>query len=180
MLPFGNAAQGVKMSDTATGQFPLLAEIGAKIIPSIFVGGYLGLGFGGATGALKRELCNTGPACLGVSFRAGIEAQYHIQPGEKLDPWVGLGIGIESLSIGVSQNGNDTSRTLTGIEWMHLMGGLDVRLSRLIAVGPVADLALGTYSHESAKTGSLTSDASIATTATHGWFMLGARVTFLP
>src|SRR4051794_2710215 len=48
-LPMGKAtASGAGMSDLFSGQVPLFVEIGGKPSPNVFIGGYLGLGFGGS------------------------------------------------------------------------------------------------------------------------------------
>jgi len=62
-LPLGSAdgSNGDEMSNLYSGQVPLLVEVGGKPSSAIFLGGYLGLGFGGTDGATgdcaqRREL----------------------------------------------------------------------------------------------------------------------------
>jgi hypothetical protein len=52
-VPLGSVTENLSMSDSVSGQVPILIDIGGKPIPNLFVGGYLGLGFGGVAGATK-------------------------------------------------------------------------------------------------------------------------------
>src|SRR5215510_15243090 len=65
-MPMGSArgpntgsTADLAMSDAFSGQVPIFIEIGGKVIPAIFVGGYFGLGFGGAAGTFDT-LCKQG------------------------------------------------------------------------------------------------------------------------
>ena len=174
------AATGGEMSNTFSGQVPVLVEGGAKLTPNVFVGGYTSFAFGGASGAFYRTYCSGGRSCTSTSFRIGVEVQYHFRPAERLNPWVGYGIGYESTGVAASAGGTDLSLGYTGFELAHLTAGLDVRLSRMFAVGPVADFAVGRYgSYRQVQNGSA-SDGTVGSGAAHEWLMLGARVTFLP
>jgi hypothetical protein len=174
------AATGGEMSDTFSGQVPVLVEGGAKLTPHLFVGGYTSFAFGDASGAFHRTYCSNGRSCTSTSFRIGAEAQYHFLPAERLNPWVGYGIGYESTGVTASSGGTDLSIGYSGLELAHLTAGLDVRLSRILAVGPVADFGIGSYgSFRQSQNGNAT-DGSVANGAAHEWLMLGARVTFLP
>jgi hypothetical protein len=174
------AATGGEMSNTFSGQVPVLVEGGGKVTPNLFVGGYASFAFGGTSGAFYRTYCSGGRSCSSTSFRIGVEAQYHFLPAARLNPWVGYGIGYESTGVTASAGGTDLSLGYSGFELAHLTAGLDVRLSRMFAVGPVADFAVGRYgSYRQAQNGSA-SDGTVGSGAAHEWLMLGARVTFLP
>ncbi|MEO8875927.1 MAG: hypothetical protein ABI461_10090, partial [Polyangiaceae bacterium] len=93
-IPMGNAATGLKMSDTFGGQVPVILDIGGKVHPNIFIGGYLGLGFGGCGNELGS---NT--TCLSDSLTIGAEILFSILPRGRVNPWVGYGIGLAASAI---------------------------------------------------------------------------------
>src|SRR4051812_29604204 len=47
-VPLGSSVQDENMSDVFGVQFPIIADIGAKVIPEVFIGAYVGFGIGGA------------------------------------------------------------------------------------------------------------------------------------
>lgn len=185
-VPMGYARGGaggadLAMSDGFSGQVPIFMEIGGKVIPNLFLGGYLGLGFGGPPGEFDT-LCNSGGlTCVAVGFRIGAEIQYHILPGEMTNPWVGYGIGFESLALGMSQGGQSWTDSYSGLEFAHLMGGIDFRLNRIFGIGPFVDYSIGDYTtYHVEEPGFATVDGDIQVTRTHEWLAFGVRGTFFP
>jgi hypothetical protein len=180
-VPVGNAASGASMGDAFSGQVPLALDLGWKPIPNLFVGAYGSLGFGGTAGQTARECDQIQASCLTISFRIGLEAQYHFIPEGKVNPWVGYGIGLESSGFSVDKNGETKSLILAGWEYGHFMGGVDFRLSKTIGIGPFVDFSLGQYSHQSSQTpGSPQVDGDISNQALHEWILIGGRVVFFP
>lgn len=181
-IPTGDATgdigdgQGVKMSDAASGQVPLMVNIGAKVIPMLWVGGYVGFGFGGAAGELADNCNENGGSCSALGLRLGAEVQVHFIPAGDVNPWLGYGIGYESLSFSRSGGASDNTTTLSGWEYAHFMGGVDFRISRVVGLGPVVDFSLGQYDEISNEDLSL----DIDNTAMHSWITLGVRVVFFP
>jgi hypothetical protein len=185
-----NGADDPKLSDYLGPQFSSTVDIGGKIIPNLFIGGYLGLGIGGAGGKASDFCSQFNLSCTGVTLRIGIEGQFHILPDQKINPWVGYGIGYEASSLSSSaKNGNSnnsSSVTRAGIELAHLMGGVDFRISRVFGVGPFLDFSLGQYSSASGSlsTGSSSSSSTLSNDikdkTLHEWITIGGKVTFFP
>jgi len=175
-LPMGQFSDGTKLSDVSSGRVPFIVDIGGKIIPELFLGGYFGLAFGGPGGAFK-ESCNVSDVdCSVVGVHLGIEAQYHILPHGSVNPWVGYGLGYESLGVRASRNGVSTSVSYGGFEFARLMAGVDFRLTRVFGVGPFADLSMATFSTIS----NTSTSVDIGKTGTHQWLTLGVRFVFFP
>jgi hypothetical protein len=172
-LPMGSYWKNADLSDVASGQVPFIFDIGGKVIPALFVGGYFGLGFGGAGGTSADSCKANGASCSAVAFHLGVEAQYHILPAGQVNPWVGYGLGYESLGAASSKNGVTTSSSVGGFEFARLMGGVDFRLTRVFGVGPFVDLSMATYSSGS-------NGVTIQDTAMHQWLTFGARFVFFP
>jgi len=74
-VPLGKIDEGSKMSDTFTPQVPIIADIGVKVIPELFLGGYIGIAVGGVGDTIKTACDAVNVDCMSVGFRFGIEAQ---------------------------------------------------------------------------------------------------------
>ena len=167
-----------KLTDIASGQVPVILDIGGKVIPELFVGGYLGLGFGSAGGDFKKLCDARGRKCSAVDVHLGFVIQYHILPAGSVNPWVGYGVGVESLGLSNVSTSNTTTdtATITGFEFARLMGGTDFRVSDVFGLGPFIDLSLAQYS--TIKVGDRSTD--ISNTKMHEWLTLGIRGVFFP
>ncbi len=178
-IPLGDAAEGAALADGLGPQFAAIVDIGAKIIPQLFLGAYLG-GNVGAVGSQTSEACDKQHAsgCLAFTYRIGAEVQFHIIPDGKVDPWIGYGIGYEVSRITGTANGTTISTTLVGPEYGHILAGVDFRLTKIFGIGPFVDFSFGKYTNQSSEPSGMSS--SIANTATHEWLTLGAKFLFFP
>ena len=178
-VPLGEVDKGESMSDSFTPQWPLVADIGVKVLPSLFLGGYLGISVGGVGDAIKKSCDVVGVDCMAVGFRFGIEAQFSFNPEGRWNPWIGYGIGYEIAGASGSKNGNKLTAALGGVEFAHLMAGADYRINKTVGIGPTADFAIGQYSIASVEgtRNGVTSktDGDIKNTALHQWLLLGVR-----
>ena len=180
-VPFGRADGDLsgEMSNAFGPQVPIFVEIGGKVIPHLFVGGYLGLGFGGPAGALKDSCANA--TCIGIGARFGAEVQYHILPDGPTNPWVGYGLGYESVGVVASQGSRTGSLSYNGFEFAHFMAGVDFRLSRVFGLGPFASFSIGQYRQFHYEfTGEPTIEGDIPEQAMHEWLTVGLRTVFFP
>ena len=173
MAPFGNidGAPGDSMGNFFSGEVPLTVDIGWKVVPNVLIGAYLGFGIGGASGS---EAATNTLFCGSASYRVGLEGQYQFLPDGALNPWLGYGLGFEWIGLDCAYS----SASAGGIEFAHFMAGLNVRLSRTIAVGPIVDFSLGEYS--TFETTGATPTSGIAGKALHEWLSIGGRVVFFP
>jgi hypothetical protein len=183
MVPFGEATGAAQdtMSNTFSGQVPFIVDIGGKPTPHLFVGGYLGLGFGGTAGSSSQLCSQANITCVTASFRIGAEVQYHFTPEASTNPWIGYGIGIESTAFSGANGNTNYSVAAVGWEFAHFMAGVDFRLSKSIGIGPMVDFSLGEYNTLSIKeNGGDTTSGSIANPALHEWLLVGARMVIFP
>jgi hypothetical protein len=182
-IPMGKAdgASGGDMSNSFAWQVPLFVEIGGKPNRFFFIGGYLGLGFGGTAGDLQAFCSSTATTCTAISVRGGIEFQYHSLPDSTANPWIGYGIGYESAGVSMTSGGRTGSISDNGFEFANFMGGVDFRLSRTFGIGPFLSLSIGQYrKFRSEILGRVTEEGDIAEKATHEWLSAGARFVFFP
>lgn len=63
------------------------------------------------------------------------EGKLHVRPYDRIDPWVGLGTGYRMLWIVPEGPGNNVLHH--GLELVRAKVGLDIRVSRDVALGPV-------------------------------------------
>lgn len=181
-LPFGTVSSSTSMSDALGPQFPVLLDIGTRITPNLFIGAFLGGSWGGTAGKLTATCHQYGIVCDGLWFRGGLLAEYGFHPDRLVNPWIGYGIGYEvGRSTGVYGR-NKIVNTVGGLEFAHLLAGLDFRLHDWFGIGPFVDGAFGLYNVAKTEVNSggyiLTSppeDKSI-----HLWLILGVRIVMRP
>ena len=170
--PFGDVAQDVPMSDWFRGQVPFTVDIGGKVSDYVFIGGFLGLSFGGVGDPLA-DICES---CSAVGAWLGPEVLVSLLPAGKVDPWVGYGVGVEYNSVG----GDDATIGFTAYVPLLLTGGVNFRISRVFGLGPFVGLSVARYSEASADDGDLSLSVEIDEKATHGWVTFGVRGVFFP
>lgn len=182
-LPLGKAsgAPGGEMSNLTGGQVPLLIDIGGKVVPNLFLGGYLGFAVGPAAGDTD-DLCDReNYDCYTASLRAGLQGHFQLFPHSSANPWIGYGIGYESLTLTQKGDGDDGSVTNGGPEYARIMAGLDFRFSRSFGLGPFVDLSIGKYTrYRSDAPGEDDESGDIPKAAMHEWVTVGARFVFFP
>ena len=113
------------LTDLAHGGGEIQLNLGYRINPNWMVGVY------GTAG--KYSLGNLTPSDSDVwSASAGVQANYHLLPRERWDPWIGLGSGWRGHFIGKPQ-GTDSRQ---GLDLARLQLGVDYRVSRELSVAP--------------------------------------------
>jgi hypothetical protein len=174
------------MSDGIAGQIPLWLDVGYRALPELFVGAYFQYGFG-FMGDLFDESCDVdGIDCSASDVRLGVQVHYHIMPFQSVDPWVGLGLGYEWLTLGAEGGGLETSTTARGFEFANFQAGADFLVGPKAAVGPFISFSLGQYSDASFDCSPATAcggfsgiDGDIENKALHEWLVLGVRGDFV-
>jgi hypothetical protein len=179
MAPFGNASADASdsMGNIFSPVGSLFVDLGWKFWRKVFLGAYVGLGFGGAAGGADRACRQAAAACGTTYFGLGLEVQYAFRPDAFMNPWLGYGIGIESTSFYYSDS---YSVYVSGFEFGHLSAGLDLRLSRTFGLGPVLDLSLAQYSGVGSIEHGETSSGTLKHQALHEWLLVGARLVLFP
>jgi hypothetical protein len=191
MFPLGEAsgAAADDLSRRYAWQIPFLLDVGGRFARSFFVGGYLGFGIG-STGSDARvdAACNDDDdngkndiACSAASFRIGVELEYSFAPDQRLNPWIGYGIGFEGASASIKDDyaGLDESDSSTGITFADFKAGFDLR--HKVGFGPFIDLALGQYRQTTTDLGGRGKYRyTIEERALHAWLTLGLRFVVNP
>jgi hypothetical protein len=175
-IPLGSSREGVSLNDYLKGQIPIWVDAGYRFTPNLSAGLYFSYGFSG----LKN--CPDGADCSAHDMRVGIEGQYRLMPNESIDPWLGVGVGLEWAGTSVSGGGLSASATISGVEFLSLQGGADFNVADGLGVGPFVSFSLGQYNSYSSDCSAPAGFAAacpgsgdIDQKALHEWLMFGVR-----
>jgi hypothetical protein len=159
-FPAGNVSSGVAASAIVGYLFPVTLDLGYRLSPHWYIGGYLSVAYGTPADSTCGSMGTGLASCYETDIRVGADVQYHFFPSAKLQPWVGVGAGWEVLNeISTDDMGDDTSDSKNGIEFFHLDLGVDYRVG--------ARDKLGVYF--------LSTVSDLEDSSVHAWFMLGGR-----
>lgn len=172
-LPLGSTAGtlgggSASFSDTVKGMFPLWADVGWRLNPNWYIGGFFQYGFG-SVGAAFTVCSQTGVSCSWNDMRAGLNVHYHFLPDGPVDPWLGLGAGYEWLSAGGNLSG-----TFHGFEFGNAQLGADYKVSPYFGVGPFVAFTVAQFTRVSDSGTS----GDIADKKIHDWLIFGLRGVF--
>jgi len=175
-IPWGDVDSSLSLSDFISGQMPFTLDLGYKRSRNFYLGGYFGYGIGQA-GDMVDYLCRGGGIdCSLSTMRFGMNMQYHFSPDQKINPYLGYGMGIEIAMFEAKGPGGTGELSAFGLELARLATGFDYRANSTFGFGPYLECSLGTYSSLSDGSTSL----PIADTSLHGWLNIGVRMTLFP
>src|SRR5690606_23072304 len=120
-------------------------------------------------------------SCNAVGVRLGAQVQYHFRPNQLTNPWVGYGIGFESMGqyLDDRERGYSERTTASGITFAKLDGGIDFRLG--VGLGFYTELAFGRFTSSSTYINdSQTFSGKTKDRAVHVWTTLGFRLVIFP
>jgi hypothetical protein len=181
-LPLGNATGGnnsTSLSDAINFAIPFGIEVGYRIGGVVFIGGTFTYGPFGSPSSTSIPACaQAGVSCHSSFVRGGFSVQWHPLGSRGTDPYVGIGLGYEWLSININNNGASSSGQYSGFNWADIPVGVDFRLSRAVRLGPFVDFTLGEYRTQTVSSPS-TISGNISPKALHFWLSFGVRVVFL-
>jgi hypothetical protein len=195
-LGAGEVYQGLNVMDGSSGFIPLIFDIGARIVPELYVGGYAGWAH-----VFPREnaiSCPAGFSCNITNYRFGVQVDWHFMPQLSWDPYVGVNAGYEILhnsasgtvtvptQVGPATGYVDAGVTDRGLEFAGLTLGADMRVDRQVALGPFFTASVGEYGSHTGSTTVSVGNSLVSTGvpdvnhSAHWLFMLGLRATANP
>jgi hypothetical protein len=102
----------------------------------------------------------------------GLEVDWHGRPERFIDPWLGVGAGARGHWIAT-----DSGRTSRyGVDLVRLQAGIDYRVARTVALGPVLGFELTTFLTE--KTPAQTQFSRVSQPAVTSFVFLGVLARF--
>jgi hypothetical protein len=179
-VPSGGLGGGASFSDLLGPRVHMAFDIGSRLNPYFFFGGYVGVSYGLSAGAAYGDTCSATDAygdtvsCTAESLDGGAVAIVTFLPNAMVDPWMGLTVGYELQGM----NYAGATGMFSGVS-PSVLAGFDFRIRNgdhkgIMSVGPYGGVTVQRY---------LTGDAGGTTVDTstepfHTWIHLGVRVTF--
>jgi hypothetical protein len=159
-----------------------------RVSPGASYGLYGQIGFGAA-----GDVCPDGGKCDWSDLRLGVQGLWRINPGADAEPWLGLGLGVESLNLQDAASRIDEAsgqaftvsvkENLLGPELL-LQAGLGLRVDKWLQLGPYAAASLGTYlrDHYECELGDpvVCPGGSVNGSAFHAWLGVGIAGRYSP
>jgi hypothetical protein len=173
-IPQGDVARaGPALEDVVDGALPIALDLGYRFNRRIW--GQLYIAAAPATAA--SAFCSGD--CSAADVRFGVEILLRLAPGASLDPWIGIGAGIELLQVEGAEAAGGTRRewNWAGIE-IPFEAGLDVALGNRLSLGPYLSVAVAQFTAASVRpAGGSTPSESVKNRATHAWLAGGLKAT---
>ncbi len=192
-LPVGKAGdsaagEGRKLGDLVAWRTPVWVDVAYRVSPGASYGLYGQIGFGAA-----GDVCPDGGKCDWSDLRLGVQGLWRINPGADAEPWLGLGLGVESLNLQDAASRIDEAsgqaftvsvkENLLGPELL-LQAGLGLRVDKWLQLGPYAAASLGTYlrDHYECELGDpvVCPGGSVNGSAFHAWLGVGIAGRYSP
>lgn len=145
-VPFG-LANGAPLNSVLGGAVPIGVDVGWFFSRHAYVGVYFLYAFGIGAGQTNDTCSAVDQECSASMVRLGAVARYHFLPTKMWDPWVGAGLGYETILLNATSDVDSStleSGALRGID-LTLEAGLDLKPLSYLGIGPYVELATGTY-----------------------------------
>jgi hypothetical protein len=183
------------LSDGIRGMVPLSIDVGYRPEPRLYVGALFQYAFALLNKDQRVDCSN----CSAQDLVVAVNVRYHPLPGRQLDPWVGVGLGYEVLTVSASATFPnpmhldsldpeppftrlERTASFRGIQYLIAQLGCDILASPKVSMGPFLSLTVGEYAafSGSQRVNGQSSQMSdgLSSTAIHGWVALGIRGQF--
>ncbi len=151
---------GLDLNDAVDGQIPIWIDLGYRFTPNLHAAAVVQWGYA------RVAHCPSGESCFAQDGRAGLTLDYHFMPSLRMDPYAGIGMAFEVLSMDLGPR----TTTYRGIEWLNLQAGADWPTSRALRLGPFVSYGLGQFLWRNG--------SSVDSTDVHHWIQFGVRATY--
>jgi hypothetical protein len=186
----GDVGQDSSLEERMAGATVIGFDLGYRLHPRWFVGGYGEYAVGFTSKSAKDE-CDD---CTFTWLHLALSVQYRVLSLPRGDVWLGLGTGhhwlnatlSERVELGQEQVLRTRSETYSGPEYVHFQLGATLRPFEGVAFGPYSSVSLGAFDKGVARCQPENlcpfsrQDVDLGNPATHLWFSSGVRVVFLP
>jgi outer membrane protein len=199
--PFGGIDESAhqNLGEVVEWQTFLWMDLGYRVSPRVFVGGYVS-GGSASLGQSLYERCEISGDDYGAAwecdanvYRFGGQVHYRVFEEEPITPWVGAGLGWEVLTLVMAEDYVEESVTLSGFEILNIQAGLDFSALEILGLGPYAEASLGRYTSSTVecepdlaysigtpRPACEQSSGSIDDRVMHGWGTIGLRLRLGP
>jgi hypothetical protein len=125
---------------------------------------------------LANATCPAVDDCSAAGMRLGVNVKLHLLPHRVLDPWLGIGAGIETLETRRTGAGGTVEVRWAGFEAPILLAGLDVQLGPRVGFGPYVTASYAQYTSFREQVAGTTRNVRIDPRASHYWTQAGLRL----
>lgn len=178
--PAGRVARGGEpLGDLVASKLPIWVELGYRFTRHVWGEIYFEI----APAEMASRSCAAGDSCTASNFHGGLAIQLRLAPGARVDPWLGVGAGVEVLSVTPSERDpvaapGGTPRRWAGIELPLVEGGVDLAITDRLSLGPYASVTFAQYTSEERRPPGGSSDtSSVDDRVTHRWMQAGLKLT---
>lgn len=190
-FPYGDATD--RPSDTLGARYawqvPILIGLGAKLATEWYLGGYLQFAFGSeGSNPSVEDACDdkdgnleNDVSCSVITIRLGLEGEYSFEPDARWNPWIGYGLGIESVvqSIDDRPQNREETNTSSGTTYAKLSFGADYRAG--VGIGPFVEVVASRFEKTTTDiNGYQVHSGPVDDPAWHTWITLGFRMVVRP
>jgi outer membrane protein W len=175
-IPLGKASDtdNGDLNKLYSGKIPIWLDLGYFVTPNVMIGLYGQY----AIAMIADDFCTEGADCSGSVIRIGLQGQYHLSPGESMNPWFGLGIGYEIANFSAEADtplgSIEIDGSAKGLEFANIQAGADFKVADNVGIGPFVSFSLGQYSSfESGDSG-----GDVEEKAMHEWLVIGVKGSF--
>lgn len=133
LAPYGELQEGMR-------QRSLVSDgLGVSLDIAFGLSRFVTLGLWGTLGLLPPAdgSCTN---CDATSYAAGPFVRYHVVQGTRLDPWLALGLGFQTLTVNT-----DVKQQFSGPRWLRLALGADWYALSALSLGPSFELNLTSH-----------------------------------
>jgi hypothetical protein len=178
-VPSGSLGSGSSLSDLFGPRVHVAFDIGSKLNPYFFFGGYIGGSYGLEGGAFSSACAATdaygdGVSCSAESLDGGVVAIVTFLPNAMVDPWMGLTAGYELQALSYA----GATGLFSGVS-PSALAGFDFRIRNgehkgILSIGPYGGVTAQKYLTGSAGGSAVDTSAE----PFHAWIHFGVRLTF--
>lgn len=173
--PFGDVVRdGASLEDVADAKLPIWLELGYRFDRRVRGELYLEV----APASVADGSCAPDVPCSAADVRFGVAVRFHLAPAALLDPWIGLGVGLEMLRAEVFDPGPFRAPGRYELRWsgieLPLEVGLEIAVADRISLGPYLSVSVAQFtSVRERPVGGASATGALDARATHGWLQLG-------
>ena len=145
-FPVGRV-NGHPISDVISSSVPFTVDAGYFLTPHLYIGVFGSFAFVTSSSA-DTTTCPTGADCTARRWRAGATAAWHFRPGERVNPFVGLGVAYDLVNLTATDSVTGDvveSSALQGVELLDAQVGVEFRPRPFWGFGPYVNASTGVY-----------------------------------
>lgn len=176
-IPFGDIAGDTPVvRNVVERKIPVWLELGYRFNRRFTGALYLEL----APATVASDRCDPGASCTASDVRFGLAVRAHLAPSRTVDPWVGIGLGVEILNAKTSESApipGQVEWSWAGVE-LPIEGGVDVAVFERFSLGPYVSFTLARFTSVSRRPeGGTTTSGAIDDRSNHQWLQAGVKGT---